>query len=187
MVRGGALGIRQGRATLFATLRLCLWGRGQRGNSDAWSTLTSLFVTSLTFPTSSLCPLGADLQVGRFLHVLGPCDSLQCSLLWGWEVLLLPQKIPTDLFHSLWFWVFSFLRWNPEFCGQSVSLPCFSQACLRVNVGLLVWSSSRHLAASSPPCCLSPHLLLSGWMFLQLLACWTSMQMFLAVLVVLCF
>ena len=31
--RSGALGMRQGRATHFAALWLCQWGRGQRGNN----------------------------------------------------------------------------------------------------------------------------------------------------------
>ena len=33
--RGGTLGIHQGKATLFAPLLCCLWGKGQRGNNAA--------------------------------------------------------------------------------------------------------------------------------------------------------
>ena len=37
---------------------------------------------------------GADSQVGGLVHALGPCGSLQPSLLWGWEFLLLPPQPP---------------------------------------------------------------------------------------------
>ena len=42
-------------------------------------------------PTSKLGPSGADSWVGGFVYILGPCGSLQGTLLCGWEFLLLPQ------------------------------------------------------------------------------------------------
>ena len=43
-------------------------------------------------PTTKLGPCGADSWVGGFVYILGPCGSLQQTLLWGWEFLpLLPQ------------------------------------------------------------------------------------------------
>ena len=42
-------------------------------------------------PTSILGSSGADSQVGGFVYILGPCGSLQQTLLWSWEFLQLPQ------------------------------------------------------------------------------------------------
>ena len=36
VIRGGAFGIHQGRATLFARLWHCMWGRSPRGNNVTW-------------------------------------------------------------------------------------------------------------------------------------------------------
>ena len=42
--------------------------------------------------TIKLGPSGADSRGGGFVYILGPCGSLQWTLLWGWEFLpLLPQ------------------------------------------------------------------------------------------------
>ena len=41
--------------------------------------------------TSKLGPSGAVAWVGGFVNILGPCGSLQQTLLWGLEFLLLPQ------------------------------------------------------------------------------------------------
>ena len=43
-------------------------------------------------PTSKVGPSGAASQVGGSVYVLGPCGSLQQTLLWGWEFLLTPQS-----------------------------------------------------------------------------------------------
>ena len=42
-------------------------------------------------PTSKSGPSGAFSWVGGFVHILGPCGSLQQTLLWGWEFPLLLQ------------------------------------------------------------------------------------------------
>ena len=46
---------------------------------------------TLLLPTRKLGPSGADSLVGQFVYTLEPCGSLQWTLLWGWEFLLLPQ------------------------------------------------------------------------------------------------
>ena len=55
--------------------------------------LSAGFQSLPLLPTSKLSPSGAGSQVGGFVCILGPCGSLQWTLLWGWEFLLLP-KLP---------------------------------------------------------------------------------------------
>ena len=76
IVRGRALGIHQGEATHMAALWCCMWGKGLRGNSAAFSPLHWLSVTS---PTShkQLGPSGADTQVVGFVYILVLCGSPQ--------------------------------------------------------------------------------------------------------------
>ena len=68
-------------------------GGAERGQ---WRLLCSLpvFSHSLCYPQSKLGPFSADSRVGGFVYVLGPCGSLQRTLLWGWEFLLLPPQLP---------------------------------------------------------------------------------------------
>ena len=58
VVRGRALGIRQGGITHFPVSWCCMWGRGLRGNSAAcqlaW--LSPNFLSLPLIPTSGLCP-----------------------------------------------------------------------------------------------------------------------------------
>ena len=68
--------------------------------------LTSFQLLS-PLPTNKLGPSGADSQVGGFVYILGPCESLQETLLWGWEFYL-PLKVPQV-----------FIAW-----GFEVSFPC---------------------------------------------------------------
>ena len=65
-------------------------GRGPRGSNATSSALCLFSVTCLT-TTSKLGPSGADSRLGRFVYILGPCGSLQGTLLGGWEFLPLPQ------------------------------------------------------------------------------------------------
>ena len=44
-----------------------------------------------SLPLLSTNELGADSRAGGLVYVLGPCGSLQWTLLWGWEFLLLLQ------------------------------------------------------------------------------------------------
>ena len=53
--------------------------------------LSAGFWSLPALPTSKLGPSGADSRVGGFVYILAPCGSLQQTLLWGWEFLLLRQ------------------------------------------------------------------------------------------------
>ena len=71
-------------------------------------------VTSL-LPRSKLGCSGADSRVDLFVYILGLQESLQQTLLGGWEAGFSHHRNPTDFF-SQRFWGFLFLCWNPEFC-----------------------------------------------------------------------
>ena len=77
-------------ATHVSALWHCMWGRGVRGNNATCSVLCG-FQLLPVLPTSKLGPSGAVFWMGWFVYVLRPCWSLQCTLLWGWEFLLLLQ------------------------------------------------------------------------------------------------
>ena len=83
--------------------------------------LSAGFQSLPPLPTSKLGPSGADSQVGGFVYILGPCGSLQRTLLWSWEFLLPPQ--PPQVFFNQRFWGFipAPQCWNPGLCGLSCS------------------------------------------------------------------
>ena len=139
ILRGGALGIYQGGATHLAVLWHCKWQRGPRGNNVSCSALSLLSVTSSTTHIS---------KVGGFVYVLGPCGSLQQTLLCDWE--FLPQPQPPQVFFSQRFWGFISLHWNPGLCGLSCA-PVFLPVYLHANVGL-----TGLPAATSPTLVLHP-------------------------------
>ena len=56
--------------------------------------LSASFQSLPVLPTIKLGPSGADSRVGGFVYVLGPCGSLQRTLLGGWEFLPLPPQPP---------------------------------------------------------------------------------------------
>ena len=74
VVRGGASGIGQGRATHVIVLWLCGGGVPEGTMPLAW--LLAGFQSLLPLSTSKLGPSGADSWVGGFVYVLGPCGSL---------------------------------------------------------------------------------------------------------------
>ena len=168
-----------------------MWGRGRKGAIVL--TLLSARVQSLSpLPTIKLCPSGAaSHQVGGRVHVLGPCGSLQQTLLWGWELLLLPPQPPrvfsTNGLRVLEPWVVGLSPGPPA----AASLASHSLAHPAPQSYHLAGSSSHSLAASVVcPSCLSPSLLLV-WMNVSSLSPWllrTSMQFyFLSVLGFFCF
>ena len=93
IVRGGALGICQGGATHVAALWCCMWGRGLRGSNGACFPLCQFSVTSPT-THNRIGPFWSRFWVGGVVHALRPCGSLQQTLLWGWEFLLLVPRPP---------------------------------------------------------------------------------------------
>ena len=94
IIRGRALDVHQGGAACHLLWR-CTWGRGLRGSNGACSALCG-FQSLPPLPTSKLGPSGGDSWVDGFVYILGPCGSLQWTLLWGWEFFPLPQ--PPQIF-----------------------------------------------------------------------------------------
>ena len=127
--------------------------------------LSVSFQSLLLLPLIKLGPSGADFRVGGFVYVLGPCGSLQQTLLWGWEFLLLPQ--PSQVFsvrgfEALFPMLESWVAWSillPScsywfICLQMLDcplhqpllfLPRSSSLCLVVRV------LSAQLPVSTPP------------------------------------
>ena len=67
-----------------------MWGR-VRERTMPLAQLSAGFQSLSLLPTSKLGPSGADSQVGGFVYIPEPCESLQRTLLWGWEFLPPPQ------------------------------------------------------------------------------------------------
>ena len=169
-------------------------GGGVQEGAMALAPLSAGFQPLPLLPTIKLGLSGAASQVGGFVCILGPCRSLQWTLLWGWEFLLLPPESPQ---------VFSLRGLRLYFptlelrVGQSVTPS--TRCCLTGQLQLCPpHSTIRHLAGfpsrsldtrpHHPAARLRP-CYRSGWMFLlYLLGCQTSIQFdFPSVLVVLCF
>ena len=178
---------------LVAALWRCTWGRDPIGSNCAVP-LSARFQSLPPLPTIKLGPSGADSWVGGLVHALGPCRSLQQTLLWGWEFLQLSPQPPRVFsvsglklyFPALELWVAWSITKSTSCClaGQLQLCPLCDTICH------LAGSASRRLAVS--PLCPAAQLhpsYRSGWMFLLYLLCWwTSIQFrFLSVLVVFCF
>ena len=125
-----------------------MWKRSLRSNSTACSSLSSF--QELLLPTSKLGPC-ADSCVGGFVYLLGPCGSLQWTLLWSWEFLLLLQ--PHRFFQAEVLKLY-FPSLEPWVAG-SVSLPSCSSWFIRMQM----WG---HLLRQPLP---APILNLSSWIF----------------------
>ena len=172
--------------------------------------LSASFQSVPLLPTIKLGPSGAASQLGGFVYVLGPCESLQWPLLWDWEFLLLtPQPpwvflvrglrlyfptlepwvarsalLPHSSSQFIYVWMWDCRGCQPPPSGVCQLQPGLPHSTIRRH---LSGSASRHLSLS--PCCLAAHLCptyQSGWVFLlYLLGCHTSVQFnFLSVLVV---
>ena len=83
---------------LVAALWRCMWGRDREG-AMAPGPLSAGLQSLPPLPTIKLLPSGVDSRMGGLAHTLGPCGSLQRTLLWGWEFLLMPQS-PQVFFQS---------------------------------------------------------------------------------------
>ena len=160
----------------------------------ALAPLCAGFQSLRPLPTIKLGPFGAASRVDGFVYVLGPCGSLQQTLLWGWESLLLPPQ-PSQVFsiRGLRLYFPELEPWVAPSVTQSTSCCLAGQLQLcppHSTIHHLTRSSSFRLAVSPlhPGACLHPSYQ-SGWMFLlYLLGCQTAIQFnFLSVLVVFCF
>ena len=128
---------------------------------------------------------GDDSCVGGLVYILKPCKSLQWTLLWGWECLLLPQSpqefsirglrlyfpmleswvAKSYLLPSCYSWFIHTQMWDCQLCQTSPRCVCQTPPCPPS-------SSSRHLAMRPlHPGCLSPYLLLV-WMNVSSLTPW---------------
>ena len=104
------------------------------------------------------------------MHALGPCGSLQQTLLWGWEFLLLPpQPPPVFSIRGLRLYFPSLEPW----VAWSASLP----SCSSWFICTRMWG---HLVHQPPPCCESSLAgcpsppLLPVWMNVSSLSPWLS-------------
>ena len=118
--------------------------------------LSAGFLSLPPVPASKMGPSGADSQVGGSMYVLGPCGSLQWTLLWGWEFLLLPP-LPPRGFQSV-VWGFSSLSCSPG-VAQSVSHPLHSSQFICAWMwDHRVRQPPFHLESSLPSCISLPLL-----------------------------
>ena len=143
----------------------------------ALAPLSAGFQSLPLLPTIKLGVSGAASWVGGCVYILGPCGSLQLTLLWGWEFLPLPPQPPQEFSIS-----------GEAFFPQAGTLGC--AVCLPVHQLLPrrpaaawpaplynlppCWSTS-HCLAARPLCpgCLSPPLLLV-WVSVSSLSPWLS-------------
>ena len=196
VVKDGALGICQGRATNITAFRCCMWRRGPRGNNATCLAFSRLSVTSST-THEQIGSFWCCFPVSGFVYILGPCGSLQWTLLWGWEFLL-PLQPPhiflvkgfEALFAHVGILVLHGLSYSPVVpvglsarkCGTTQSTSCHL-ACPSHPTTALSWVLSTPSGCPSPP-------FLQVWMNVSSLIPWLLNfyeNVFLAIPVVLCF
>ena len=177
IVRGKALGILKGGATHVTVLWHCMWGRVWEGIMPL-ALLLAGFQSLHLLPRSILGPSGADSWVSGFVYILGPCGSLQWTLLWDWEflpLLLPPQNFIARGSEAL------FLPAGTLGCMVYLAPQLFFQVYPNSNVSmpnppaiLPTHTSSSHLSVCH--LCLSyPSLpLLPVWMNVSSLTPWLS-------------
>ena len=158
-------------------------GRVLRGNNATCLALSWLSVTSPA-THKQIGPFWCRFWVGGFVYILGPHESLQWTLLWGWEFLLLPQPpqvfiargfealfpcartlgCMVSLAPQLFFLLIHMQMWYHLNCQP----PC----CQFWSTSLPTWSSSRCLARNPlHPCFPSPPFL-PAWMYVSSLTLW---------------
>ena len=164
-------------------LQHCKRGRGLRGNSAACSAPCQFSVTFFATHKHRLGSSDADSWVGGFVYILGPCGSLQQTILWGWEFLPLHQS--PQVFTVKGFEILFPCTGN---LGCVVCLPpqLFLPVYLHKNMGLPALSAFTLWSSPVRPGCPSPPFLLV-WINASSLTPWLSYfhtAWFLAVLVV---
>ena len=140
----------------------CMWGRGSKGNNAACLLLAGFWSLPL-LPTSKLGLSGADFCVGGLVYILGPCGSLQWTLLWGWEFLLTPQ--PPQVFSVRGFEALFPLARTLGFPVCSIP-QLFLPVYLHANVCLSGPPDTALLVVISTPAACLCHAYRSRWMFL---------------------
>ena len=140
---------------------------GEGSEREQYHLLGSQLAFSAT-PTnhSKLGPSGTDSQVGGFVYILGPCGSLQGTVLFGWEFYWPPE--PSQVFTARGFEAF-FSHTGTLGCVVCLAPQLFLPVDLHANVWLPAttspaWSSSCHLAVS--PLSHGCPSYQSRWMFL---------------------
>ena len=157
---------RVGQPTLLCCGTVC-WGGIREGTKLLTQSLPHVR-SLLVIPTSKLGTSVASFHVGGFVYILGPCGSLQQTILWGWE--FLPPLYPTG-FYSQRFWGFLFL-YGTLGCAVFLVPSCSSQfICTQILDHQSPTSLPGPLATalvyvfSTPAARFCPSYQ-SGWMFL---------------------
>ena len=145
-------------------------GKGVWEGTAPLAGLSAGFQSLSLTPTSKLGPSGADSQVGGFLYVLGPCGSLQGTLLWGWA--FSPAASTPTGFFSQRLWGSISLHWNPGSRDLSHS-PVVTPGLPAHKCGTAL-STSRSLTVSplQPGCPFPP--LLPVWINISSWTPWLS-------------
>ena len=134
------------------------------------------FQSLALLPTIKLGPSGADSRVSGFVYILGPCGSLQGTLLWGWEFLpLVPQPPQVFSISGLRLYFPSLEPWVVRSVARSTSCCLTGQLQLfppRSTICHLAGSASRCLSASPfcPAACLYPSYWSGCFFFTSLVA-----------------
>ena len=130
--------------------------------------LSAGFQSLPALPTSKVGPSGAASRLGGPVYVLGPSWSLQWTLLWGWEFLLLPPQAPWVFsIRGLWLYFPTLEHWGCVVCFTP--LP-FLPVNLSANVGLqgpqplFHWESSPASCTSLPPLPVWMNVSLTSWL-----------------------
>ena len=110
--------------------------------------LSASFQSLPPLPTSKVGPSDADSWVGGFVYVLGPCGSLQWTLLWGWE--FLPPLQPLQVFSARGFEAL-FPCTGTLGCVVYLAPQLFLPVYLHVNVGPPGLPATACLGPQLPP------------------------------------
>ena len=185
IVRARALGVHQHGATQVTTQVTLYMGEGSEKEQCHLLCSLPVFSHFPCYPQSNWALLVLIPRWVGFVYVLGPCRSLQWTLLWVWEFLPLLPK-PPRCFQSEVLRLY-FPRWNSALCSLSCS-PIVPPGLSAHKCGLpspQVTTLSGLPAAALPapvlqlppllesslPSCLSPPLLLV-WMNVSSLSPW---------------
>ena len=82
---------RAGQPSSLCSGAIC--GVGSEKDQCCFVRLSADFQSLFSLPSNKLDPSGAESWVSGFAYILGPCGSLQWTLLWSWEFFL-PSQSP---------------------------------------------------------------------------------------------